>query len=132
MFNEKTAKVNTYYWIQKKHTDKIIPLLFNIDREWRVELNSETEFLSPGKLRLIYGKDCVLREVDFENDKVDSIPEEFYQIKLAPFALLKEESIDISANIIFRNDFIVSMGGVYMPANNFESKGFYLKYKKKD
>jgi len=130
MFNEKTSQSNKYYWVKNKNTGAIIPLLFNIDRQWRVEVNYEVEFFSPGRLRLMYGKECVLREVNFEKDIIDVLPADRYSVKFAPFALPNDKPTE-DPHIIFRNDFVVATGGMYIPTHSFPSEGNYLKYNEK-
>ncbi|AUR87580.1 hypothetical protein NVP1101O_169 [Vibrio phage 1.101.O._10N.261.45.C6] len=63
---------NKYYWIK---TDgiihKYVPIYRNNWGSWCVDTESTRVFLSDYKLKLLYGSDCIDREVDFENDLVD-------------------------------------------------------------
>lgn len=69
-------KTDRYYWVKTNgyhasHT----PMYLNTDNQWRIEINDTTLFISDYKLELLYGRGCVIREVDFNAD-LNSAPKQ--------------------------------------------------------
>jgi len=125
-FKNDTAKVNTYYWVQGEETSEPMALLFNVDKQWRIEMSGQLKFISSGKLRLIFGKLCVLREVDFKNDKIDSLPQKCQGLILHPYMTLSDSKQE---TVVYRNDFVVNIGMGVIPKSMFPNDGSYIQYK---
>lgn len=65
-----------FYWVRTAgYHDEFTPLYFNKDKQFRLEYNDKTLFLSEHKLEQLFGKNCVSRKVDFTTDTCEN-PEE--------------------------------------------------------
>ena len=63
-------ETDQFYWVETNgYHQQYTPLYFNKAKQWRVEINDKTVFISEYKLELLFGRGCVKRPVDFEADK---------------------------------------------------------------
>ena len=63
---------NKYYWIRVDGiVHKYIPMYRNMEGDWCYDQLTTRVFISDYKLRLLHGKDCIGREVDFDRDVCD-------------------------------------------------------------
>ena len=62
-------KGGTFYWVRVDGYDnKYLPIYHNDSSQWRVDIYDRTVFISTYKLQLLFGKNCIQREVDLVND----------------------------------------------------------------
>lgn len=62
-------KVNKHYWIHVNGiVHKYIPMYRNYQGEWCYDLLSTRLFITDTTLKTLHGDDCIIREVDFDND----------------------------------------------------------------
>lgn len=60
-----------YYWVNTAgYHNSQAPMYWGVDG-WKLELGDSHKFVSHRVLESIYGKNCVIREVDFEKDVLD-------------------------------------------------------------
>lgn len=72
-----------YYWVKTDGYDlKYRAFLFN-GTSWKISFQDADKFISSYKLELLFGKDCVIREVDFQNDIDDGTIENDPDMKLS-------------------------------------------------
>ena len=125
-FKNDTAKTDTYYWVQGDEYTEPMALLYNINKQWKVEMSGQLTFISSGKLRLIFGKLCVLREIDFKNDMIDSLPQKCQGLILHPYMILSDSK---KQRVLYRNDYVINIGMGVIPQNIFPNEGSYIQYK---
>tara|TARA_B100001245_G_C22756865_1_gene366349 strand:+ start:242 stop:628 length:387 start_codon:yes stop_codon:yes gene_type:complete len=72
-----------YYWVKVDGYDlKYRAFLFN-GTSWKISFHDSDKFISSYKLELLFGKDCVIREVNFEKDIDDGTIENDLDMKLS-------------------------------------------------
>jgi len=117
-------KKDTWYWIQDETSYRPIPYLYNSYGQWKLSINGTVAFINSAKMRGLFGKDCVLREVDLELDRFE--PEEKI-VQLTPKVLMNDKSN--SFGVLMGNSFVTLVDFVAIP----EQLGdFYINYNKKD
>lgn len=110
---------NTWYWIQTSEYLEPIPFYYNNDSQWKLSFNGCTTFVNSAKMRGIFGKDCVLREVDVIKDRV------FERESTAQLLPRVSISDDKRVIIFMANDFITMVDYIAVPEDLGE---FYIKY----
>lgn len=65
-----------YYWVKTAgYHNEYLPLLY-VEKGWIVTVRDETHFLSDYKLELLFGKNCICREINKETDILSIDPED--------------------------------------------------------
>lgn len=60
---------DTYYWVKTDgYLTKHTAIYRNANGQWRISIDDKVLFISDYKLSLLYGKDCVVRELKEEYD----------------------------------------------------------------
>ena len=86
-------KNNAYYWIKTSGIiHKYIPMYRNHSGQWKHETLTDSNYISDYKLKLLYGKDCVVREVDFELDLVEWVQNSYEDLQRLEFFVIESES----------------------------------------
>ena len=114
-----------YYWVKTGEYKDPLPFYFSKDG-FRVDIVGRTNFITPYALGLIFGKDCILREVDFVNDLIENSEVES-PLDVIPFAI--EEDGKIQEQIMFGNAQSVLYANMLIPTTSFPV-GKYIKFKK--
>lgn len=76
----KDLKCDANYWVKTSgYVNTYTAMYRNKEGSWRINIDDRTLFISDYKLELLYGKNCVVREFDKENDTIllkdgDGIP----------------------------------------------------------
>ena len=117
-------KKDAWYWIQDGSSYRPIPFYYNSFGDWKISVNGTVAFINSAKMRGLFGKDCVLREVDLEIDKFE--PEEKI-VQLTPKVLLNDEKSGFS--VLMANSFITLVDFVAIPN---QLGDFYINYNEKD
>lgn len=67
-------EVNKYYWIKVDGiVHKHIPAYRNLYGQWCYDTLTTIIFLSDTKLKQLHGKDCIIRQVNFDTDVCDMV-----------------------------------------------------------
>jgi hypothetical protein len=116
-------KPNTYYWVKNSgYHAEYIPLYFS-GHSWKLSIRDKDIFISNYKLELLYGKNCILREINHSTDLLKEDPE----ISCFFPALVESDS---GSDIVFFIHPILRMAdhnGMLVPIDKALIKG-YLKY----
>lgn len=72
MSKSKERAGHQYYWIKTNGLKiKQVPFYFN-GSSWKATIDDRDLFISDYKLKLLYGKDCVLRAINEETDLIET------------------------------------------------------------
>jgi hypothetical protein len=109
-------QIKKYYWIKVSGMiNEFLPIYYN-NGKWRISIQDSTKIVSENTLKLIFGKDCILREVDFKKD-----------ISLSPF-----DTSTIQAIHVISDNGIDSCLMYYPCLNCVEIHGQLTPFKIKD
>ena len=121
------------YWIwndEYREREDFSVATLNSDNQWKVVVNNTIKFISPYAMKLIYGKDFIKREVDFEKDRkffTNSDEEkQDMMMNLYPYAIESQNTNDLA--VIMKNNQIVMIDQRMFPSMVIED-GFYLEFK---
>ena len=121
------------YWIwndEYREREDFSVATLNSDNQWKVVVNNTIKFISPYAMKLIYGKDFIKREVDFEKDRkffTNSDEEkQDMMMNLYPYAIESQNTNDLA--VIMKNNQIVMIDQRMFPSKAIED-GFYLEFK---
>ena len=104
--------ISDYHWINSKDScnDGFIPLFFN-GEHYRLETEGGTVFVTPYKLKLLYGTNCIRRPVE-DKDITDFTDNDLLDMRFSP-ALLRfdNQTMLITASYLFPLKSMVLSGG---------------------
>ena len=113
---------NKYYWVKddSNYHHKYVALYLNNEGEWKIEVYGSTKFVSTDTIKRLFGKDSILREVDFENDIAK---DQKLEVPVRQIGLLS----DTKAPLVMRaNTFGMDYNGMFVPET---ISGKILEYK---
>lgn len=114
---------DTHYWI--KHEDTYTPVYHNYEKQWKVLIANKTRFITYAKLKSIFGKECLIREVNFDTDKMQGeLPKHGANILLFPFAFQSDTGKN---TIAMKNNNVILIDNMIIPSSQIEDC-FYLDY----
>lgn len=130
--NTTELKPDNYYWVEiDGYHNKHVPLYYNAMGQWRVYVLDSTRFITTYTLNLLFGKKCIKRLVDFDNDLTDT-PKESYGPTPEPYRRLADTPEGESADfhVLFGNTSMTLIEGMYVPCG--EEPENLLIYKEKN
>lgn len=118
------------YWIYEdeyRERESYIIANYNFQGQWKVNVNGSTKFISTYAMKLIFGKDFIVRAVDFEADKFeDEFPEDEKGF-LQPFAI--NSTNNAGYGIIMKTQQFAFLDKIIIPGGLLDD-GFFLKFNK--
>lgn len=116
-------KTDSYYWI--KHEDDYTPIYHNYEKQWKVTIANKIRFITYAKLKSVFGKDCVVREVDFKKDKMKgTLPKNAANIMLFHYVIKSDKGSDV---VVMKNNNVVLVDKMVIPSSEMDD-GFYLDF----